>query len=961
MPFSYGDVLAGPIVRRVEPRLVSVWVALREAAEVTLRLWEGLEFGDTGVTPLASGTASSFRVGKALHFAVVLVENPGPIQRLKHDTLYSYDLLLDELGAPNPAGDGLLALGLLEERKVGDKKVHLPLGYEEKRLPGFVLPPSDVGQLKILETSCRLPHSEVYDAMPLMDDLLEKDKAYLHPEQRPHQLFLTGDQIYADDVAVDFLDLCNQVGNALLSGDENRVVDHLPLEHEGAVHPMPATPQLFPPGRRQRLIRQVAKLTTGSGDSHVLSFGEYCAMYLLGWSSVLWPAKFLETRLATRWQRVEDYMVRWKALREARQQARDSLDEEQRETAETKGDYFEAWRLLPAEWRRIDSFLDTGFRDQEWGDEELVGLAVEDAPNTLADIAAPRPLPHADAIAEEVINALAQQLTPSWYAGQRELGFSAIDHQAEQDTFSQDRHLRQLRGLQLYFEGLPKVRRLLANVPTYMMFDDHEVTDDWNLFQVWVHDVQASPLGRACVRNGLLSYALFQAWGNDPLYFAGREPSLPEVTPTPGTTMLERAKQLYFDTGGEPLEGPREAPSNHLDFLFNLRNDTATPFSERVRWHFRVGGPGYEVLSLDGRTFRGFKGPQTAPELMTLPAIRDQIPADPSYSHGTPPTGEGITFIIAGMPVLGFPPVVYLLQPMINIIDDLKSPPDPPFARAKADYFVGIYAHEPEPWSFNEDIWEALLARLAPYERVIFLSGETHYSVSVLLDYWRYPEDGTAPIASRFLQFTSSAAKNFSGKSKPAMFRSGFASRLADLLAQPQERAGFETELRGPPLLHPEDAPFTEAVRLRNEGDPAIIPLDGIPAGTHRRYDPAWSWRLDLMRDPRPDEDRLSGVDVPPLEESSGGGGAALAHDLARRHFWQSIRSPSRMISFQSNFGLITVQREPDGLSISYAIHYALRETTDTKAKGFTVYSLALSAAGAQPPELPPLLELAPS
>ena len=34
-------VLAGPILRRVEPNLVSVWIALSRPASVTLTLWEG--------------------------------------------------------------------------------------------------------------------------------------------------------------------------------------------------------------------------------------------------------------------------------------------------------------------------------------------------------------------------------------------------------------------------------------------------------------------------------------------------------------------------------------------------------------------------------------------------------------------------------------------------------------------------------------------------------------------------------------------------------------------------------------------------------------------------------------------------------------------------------------------------------------------------------------------------------
>ena len=33
----------------------------------------------------------------------------------------------------------------------------------------------------------------------------------------------------------------------------------------------------------------------------------------------------------------------------------------------------------------------------------------------------------------------------------------------------------------IYAENLPFVRRALANVATYMIFDDHEVTDDWFL------------------------------------------------------------------------------------------------------------------------------------------------------------------------------------------------------------------------------------------------------------------------------------------------------------------------------------------------------------------------------------------------------------------------------------------------------------------------------------------------
>lgn len=64
--------------------------------------------------------------------------------------------------------------------------------------------------------------------------------------------------------------------------------------------------------------------------------------------------------------------------------------------------------------------------------------------------------------------------------------------------------------------SLRHIRRLLANVPTYMMFDDHDVTDDWNLSMDWRENVLHSPLGKHIVANGLGAYFLFQGWANAP-------------------------------------------------------------------------------------------------------------------------------------------------------------------------------------------------------------------------------------------------------------------------------------------------------------------------------------------------------------------------------------------------------------------------------------------------------------
>ena len=72
-----------------------------------------------------------------------------------------------------------------------------------------------------------------------------------------------------------------------------------------------------------------------------------------------------------------------------------------------------------------------------------------------------------------------------------------------------------------FFLTLPSVRRLLANVPTLMMMDDHEITDDWYLNYGWCVRVLGKPLGMRVVQNGLAAFAVCQAWGNTPVAFEG--------------------------------------------------------------------------------------------------------------------------------------------------------------------------------------------------------------------------------------------------------------------------------------------------------------------------------------------------------------------------------------------------------------------------------------------------------
>lgn len=70
-----------------------------------------------------------------------------------------------------------------------------------------------------------------------------------------------------------------------------------------------------------------------------------------------------------------------------------------------------------------------------------------------------------------------------------------------------------------FVSEVPFVARLMAHIPTYMIFDDHDVTDDWNLTIGWEKAAYQNPFAHRIIGNGLISYWLCQAWGNQPSRF----------------------------------------------------------------------------------------------------------------------------------------------------------------------------------------------------------------------------------------------------------------------------------------------------------------------------------------------------------------------------------------------------------------------------------------------------------
>ena len=68
----------------------------------------------------------------------------------------------------------------------------------------------------------------------------------------------------------------------------------------------------------------------------------------------------------------------------------------------------------------------------------------------------------------------------------------------------------------LYYEawGKPEIRWLLSNLPSTMIFDDHDVRDDWNTSHAWRMDIRRNPWWQERITGALMSYWVYQHLGN---------------------------------------------------------------------------------------------------------------------------------------------------------------------------------------------------------------------------------------------------------------------------------------------------------------------------------------------------------------------------------------------------------------------------------------------------------------
>ncbi len=177
-------VLAGPILRRVTTKSVTVWVALKAGDEVTLSVTPN---GGTAF----SGKATPVKLGEKL-YVVAVTANAGS-DVLAPGAVHTYNIWFDLSGNRTLLSDNVVA--------ANQEAASAAISYrtDGDGLPSFVVLPRDPAQLRLIHGSCRKPHGEGFDALTALDTILRKTAK--QADRRPQALFLTGDQIYGDDVA----------------------------------------------------------------------------------------------------------------------------------------------------------------------------------------------------------------------------------------------------------------------------------------------------------------------------------------------------------------------------------------------------------------------------------------------------------------------------------------------------------------------------------------------------------------------------------------------------------------------------------------------------------------------------------------------------------------------------------------------------------------------------------------
>lgn len=182
-PDTLPAVLAGPLLRRLEPGRLVLWLVGSQALALSLRLQLP---GQTLDLELDATRCQVVPVGRQAFIHLIDV---ALADALPQDVTIGYDLLITEAQG-HPSGIAQWAPHLM---------------YANAQNPNFVLH-SHIHQL--MHGSCRKPHHCADEGLLCVDRLLAEAHT---PAERPALLMMSGDQVYADDVAGPMLRAIHQL------------------------------------------------------------------------------------------------------------------------------------------------------------------------------------------------------------------------------------------------------------------------------------------------------------------------------------------------------------------------------------------------------------------------------------------------------------------------------------------------------------------------------------------------------------------------------------------------------------------------------------------------------------------------------------------------------------------------------------------------------------------------------
>jgi hypothetical protein len=564
-------------------------------------MWAG---GDVTLTvldalnaPMATGQRHTVAIGTQLHIVCVTAV---PTADLVEGVIYRYNLAF--------AFDDGQAMDL--PTATGTQTVPGAFAYVPFGLPSFCLPPASLDDLRILCGSCRIPHGNGRDCFSIGDKLIAQ--AASNPLGRPHQLLLTGDQIYADDVSASQLMVLSDAAHVLLGWKEQ-----IPYDDAGGKADVD---KLLPFLRRDPL--EAAGFTSEDLDGQLLSLGEYLCMYIMVWSDVLWPADM-----------------------------------------PTFGDVAEATRVV------------------------LGG----------------------DPIAFS-----------KWFGQRVKKG-----HHSGMD--------REAKKLALFRQDLPdttemmkdptrlSVRRMMANIPSYMICDDHEVTDDWNMTRDICKSLYGHPLGLRVAQNALVAYSLCQHWGNVPEVFEGTGPGKAMLD------LLNGTDAARYETNSPAL---RKLVAVHEESVLATQPDNAVFHDpDSLIFNFTVEGPGHQVIFTDSRTWRSFPtGRVGGGVLLPSDQLAKQIVATPPAYDATLTDRSGDRFVIV------------VMTTNAPAVEPLRSAARHDFITNHVQHYPDVYEAWELPSIHSDRLMVSLSEKLPLVDgrrtgALALISGDVHFSFATRLLY----------------------------------------------------------------------------------------------------------------------------------------------------------------------------------------------------------------------------------